>query len=185
MNITSKIVITAVISILFAQVALALSDADKPNDYSVIALKHCKVVSDKPMSSEQLEAYLSLQQQEQKMHTLEMPIQNIEKEINGYTDKIEKLTKLAVQETEGSLHIDKALLKQQETVVKELSDFMQLHQPNFDALGKQGSVIGQQAEIFKTSIKASLENVDYDQIRVVTPNSKGSGYSCDNHIKFS
>jgi hypothetical protein len=180
-----NILIAALFPLVICQIAFAWTDSDTVNHYSVVAFKNCEVVSEKTMTAEQSEAYLTLKQLEQEMHSLEMPIQKIEQKIQGYTDKIERLTNLAVQETEGSLHIDKALLKQQEIVVKEFNNFMQLHQPNFDALGKQGSIIGKQAEIFEAGIKASLENVDYDQIRVVTPSHKGSGYSCDNHIKFS
>jgi hypothetical protein len=185
MNITSKIIIASAVSILFAQVATALSDTNKPGDYSVIALKNCDVVSDKKMTAPQLEAYLSLKQQQQKMQALELPIQDIQQEISLYSDEIEKLTKLAIQETNDTLHINKALLKKQEIVVKEFDKFMQLHQQEFDALGEQGSLIGQQANIFETRIKANLESIDYDQIQVRTPDSHSTQFSCDNDIRVS
>lgn len=180
MNITSKIIIASAASILLTQVALALSETNKPGDYSVIALKNCDVVSDKTMTAPQLEAYLSLKQQQQKMQALELPIQDIQQEISLYSDEIEKLTELAIQETSDTLHINKALLKKQEIVVKELSGFMQQHQHNFDALGEQGNIIGQQAEIFETSIKANLESIDYDRIQVRTPDNHPTQFSCDN-----
>ena len=44
-------------------------------------------------------------------------------------------------------------------------------------------MIGQQAEIFETNIKANLENIDYDQIQVLTPGSQLTLPSCDNSIK--
>ncbi|AGH46909.1 hypothetical protein [Paraglaciecola psychrophila] len=47
MNITSKIIIASAASILLTQVRSALSDNNKPGDYSVIALKNCDIVSDK------------------------------------------------------------------------------------------------------------------------------------------
>jgi hypothetical protein len=185
MNITSKIIIASAASILLTQVALALSETNKPGDYSVIALKNCDVVSDKTMTAPQLEAYLSLKQQQQKMQALELPIQDIQQEITLYSNEIEKLTKLAIQDTDQSLHINKSLLKKQEVVVQELDKFMQLHQPDFDALGEQGNVIGQQAEIFASSIKANLESIDYDQIRVLTPDSHITKLNCDGDIKVS
>jgi hypothetical protein len=180
---TSKIIIASAASILFAQAAMALSDTNQPTGYSVIALKNCAVVSDKAMTDVQLEAYLSLKQQEQKIHTLEGPIQNIEQEIESYSDNIERLTKLAIQETDESLHINKTLLKQQEAAAKEFAQFMQLHQHKFDALGDQGKAIGQQADIFETSIKANLGGIDYDQIQVLTPKSKQAQQHCDNNIR--
>lgn len=183
MHITSKLVIASAVSILFAQVALALSGTNKASDYSVIALKNCDVVSDKVMTAKQLEAYLALKQQEQKMQILEMPIQNIAQEISLYTDEIEKLTELAIQETDKTLHINKAVLEQQNLVVEEFNKFMQVHQQSFDALGEQGHMIGQQAKIFETSIKVDLETIDYDQIQVLTPGSQLTLPSCDNSIK--
>jgi hypothetical protein len=60
---------------------------------------------------------------------------------------------------------------------------MQLHQHKFDALGDQGKAIGQQADIFETSIKANLEGIDYDQIQVLTPKSKQAQQYCDNNIR--
>jgi hypothetical protein len=62
-------------------------------------------------------------------------------------------------------------------VVQELDKFMQLHQPDFDALGEQGNIIGQQDEIFETSIKANLESIDYDQIQVLTPDNHPTQFS--------
>jgi hypothetical protein len=182
---TTKIFIASLFPLVICQVALAWSGTDKANDYSVVALKDCEVVSEQVMTTEQLDAYLSLKQQEQKMQALEVPIQSIEQEIKVYTDEIEKLTKLAIQDTDESLHINKALLKQHDSVAKEFDKFMQLHQQDFDSLGKQGGIIGQKAEKFETAIKASLKTIDYDQIQVLTPNSKGSEHICDKSLRVS
>jgi hypothetical protein len=40
------------------------------------------------------------------------------------TDEIEKQTKLAIQETDDTLHINKAMLKQQDSVANEFNQFM-------------------------------------------------------------
>ena len=104
-----------------------------------------------------------------------MPIQEIEEEIKVYTDELETLTKLVIQDNDGSLHINQKLLKQQDIVAKEFNQFMQLHQQDFDALSKQGSIIGLQA-------KTSLESIDYDKIQVLTPDNKHTLSNCDNAI---
>ena len=44
--------------------------------FPLVALKNCEVVSVKALPAEQLEAYLSLRQQEQKIQLLDLPIQN-------------------------------------------------------------------------------------------------------------
>lgn len=182
MHITSKIFFASAVTILFAQVAL--SDTTSPDNYSIIALKNCQVVSNNVMTADQLEAYLSLKQQEQKMHSLEAPIKNIEQEIEVYTDNIERLAKLAIHETADTLHIDKKLLKQQDEAAKKFAQFMHIHQDKFDAIGSQGEVVGNQAKIFETSIEASLDNIDYDQIQILTPDSQHNQFSCDNNIRI-
>jgi hypothetical protein len=186
MKLIPKILILSVTSAIICQAAFALSHNDnnayQANDYSVVALKDCEIISSKAMTTGQFDAYTRLKQQEQAMHTLEKPTQDIEHKMDVYADKIERLTKLAIQETDDTLHINKKLLKQQDAVAKEFAQFMQLHQHKFDALGDQGKAIGQQAKIFETSIKDNLENIDYDQIYVLTPDSHHSEKGCDNNI---
>jgi hypothetical protein len=178
-----KILIASLVPIIMYQVALASSDTDKASDYSVVALKDCQVVSNKTMTTEQFLSYTHLKQQDQIMQRLQVPIQKIEQEIEAYTDEIEKLTKLAIQETDETLHINKTLLKQQDSAAQKFNEFMQLHQQHFDALGEQGNIIGQRADIFETSIKANLKNIDYDQIQVLTPSSQKILSNCDNDIQ--
>lgn len=103
-----------------------------------------------------------------------MPIQGIEQEMQQYTDSIEKLTKLAIQETDESLYIDKKLMQQQKVVAKEFDEFMQKHQQDFDAIGAQGIVIGQYADNFSDSVKDTLAGIDYDQVQVLTPGKSPS-----------
>jgi DNA-binding transcriptional MerR regulator len=164
---------------------IANNQSTDPNDYTVVAFNNCKVVSKQPMPAKLLEAYLNLRQQEQKMQALGLPIKNIEQDIKAYSDEMEKLSKLAIQDTEESTHINKPLLAQHQLVADEFNKFMQLHQQDFDALGKQGSIIGQHAQIFETSIQACLNNIDYDQIQIVTPSSQGKAHSCDKNITIS
>jgi archaellin len=182
MKSSTKILIALLFPLVICQVALAWSDTDNANNHSVVALKNCEVVSNQAMTAEQFEAYLGLKQQEQEIHRLELPIQEIEEEIKVYTDELETLTKLVIQDNDGSLHINKKLLKQQDIVAKEFNQFMQLHQQDFDALSKQGSIIGLQAEIFEKSIKTSLESIDYDRIQVLTEDNKHTLSNCDNAI---
>lgn len=185
MNILSKTLLVSGMTSLFSQAVSALPDTHKHSDYSVIALKNCHVVSSQKMSKEQFEAYTSLKQQEQKMHKLEEPIQAIELEIDSYSNEIEKLTELAIQETDKTLHIDKTILKQQEAVAAEFSQFMQQHQSAFDTLGEQGKIIGEKANTFQVAIKTSLSGVEYDQIQILTPDSDQSQPSCDSTVRIT
>jgi hypothetical protein len=63
MKCSTKIIIASLFPLAICQVGLAWSDTDKANNYSVVALKDCEVVSEQAMTTEQLNAYLSLKQQ--------------------------------------------------------------------------------------------------------------------------
>ena len=91
----------------------------------------------------------------------------------GLTQEIETLTSLAISETEDSLHIDKNFLKQQEQAIEKLDDFMAVHQENFDALGEQGTRLGESADSFTAAMKLQLEGLDYDNIRISSPEEGG------------
>ena len=178
-----KILILSVTSAIVCQAALALSDKNnhlyQANDYSVVAFKYCEIVSNKTMATGQFDTCTRLKQQEKAMQTLE---RDIEHEIDVYADNIESLSTLAIQETDETLLINKKFLKQQDEVAKAFAQFMQLHQHKFDILGEQGEAIGQQAKLFETSIKDNLENIDCDQIQVLTPDSQYCKKGCDRNI---
>ncbi|MEP1449026.1 MAG: hypothetical protein ABJK37_23180 [Paraglaciecola sp.] len=180
----TKNLISSLVSLVVCQVVVAKSDNNSRDDYSVVAFKNCEIVSHQAMTEQGIAAYLSLKQQEQKMDELELPIQGIEQEMLEYTDSIEKLTKLAIQETDESLYIDKKLMEQQNVVVKEFDDFMQKHQQDFDALGAQGAVIRKYADKFSDNIKDTLAGVDYDQVQVLTSGQSPRTSHCDNSLKM-
>ncbi|WP_339724715.1 hypothetical protein [uncultured Paraglaciecola sp.] len=180
---STKILVSSLISLIVCQVVVAKSDNQSRDDYSVVAFKNCEMVSHQAMTEKGIAAYLALQKEEQKMQGLEIPIQGIEQEMQEYTDSIEKLTKLAIQESDESLHIDKKLMQKQKVVVKEFDKFMQKHQQDFDAIGAQGIIIGQHAEVFENSIKENLEGIDYDQIQVLASDKALTMSNCKNSIE--
>ncbi len=112
------------------------------------------------------------------MQGIEQPIKAIERDISQYSNEIEKLTKLAIQETDTSLHIDKSYLKQQEVIVEKLNSLMAKHQTDFDALKEQGEVIGGIANNFSNAIKSTIKNVEYDHIRINDPNKSKQHSQC-------
>jgi hypothetical protein len=160
--------------------ALVWAGTDTNNNYEFVAVKDCKVVMQKEMNFEQREAYLALKKQEHKMYELELPIQDIEIEIQQYSEQIESLAKLAIVDTEGSLYIDKTLLSEHDDIANEFSEFMSEHQSSFDALGEHGQVIVQYAETFEHTIEADLEDVLYDHIQIISPD-KPTINSCYNN----
>lgn len=176
-----KFILTATL-IASTYTALVWAGTDTDSNFEFVAMKDCQVVMQKEMTSVQREAYLSLKQQEQKMHELELPIQDIEVEIQQYSEQIESLVKLAIVDNEDSLYIDKTLLAEHDAIATEFTDFMSVHQAKFDAIGEHGQVIVEYANEFESSIKADLDNVDYDHIQVITPDKPTINACYDNHF---
>lgn len=156
--------------------------SNNPDDYSLIALKNCQVVSESTLTQTQLNAYLSLKEEEEIMFTLQNPIKNIEGELKDFTDKIEEVTAMAVQETDVSIFIDKHYLKKQEELAEKINALVEAHQEDFDALEQQGKRIGKKARVLEQAIEAELDDLDYDQIRVITPGSNDDQDSCNTSI---
>ena len=172
-------IIAAIISCCILFNTFAQEGNTELSNYSIVFLKECNVISKQAMTPQQVEAYLALRSEEKKMTAIEMPIQAIEQQLNDYTTEIERLTKLAIQETDESLHINKAYLEQQGLVVSKLNALMSLHQKDFDQLGVQGRNIGEQADKFKKLIEDTFTSQDYDQIRIITPEKKTNYYHCN------
>lgn len=173
---------TAISSCFLISGAFATQHNDANSDYSITLMKDCNVVASYPMNPAQIEAYQELQNAEQKMASLELPIQSFEQELKEYTEQIEELTTLAIQESEDSLYIDKNYLKQQEIVVAKLDTLMAQHQHEFDALDEQGKTIGEKADKFTDAIDTSFSEVDYNQMRIDYPGRADSNYQCESDI---
>ncbi len=182
MTFKKTLTFAAISSCLLISAAFATQSNDADTDYTITLLKDCNVIAEYAMNAEQVEAYQALQAEEQKMHDLELPIQDFEQESQEYTEQIEQLTSLAIQDNDGSLYIDKSYLKQQEQVVAKLDKLMDEHQHEFDALGEQGSLIGARAEDFTDTIDASFDNIDYNQMRIDYPGRADSNYQCEADI---
>ena len=170
---------TAISSCLLISTALATQSNENDTGYTISLLNNCNLVAQYPMNSEQIEAYKALRTEEQKMASLELPIQSIEQELSEYTKQIEELTALAIQESDDSLYIDKNYLKQQEAVVAKLDLLMDKHQHEFDALGEQGRVIGKTADKFTDTIETSFDGIEYNQMRIDYPGRTDSNYQCE------
>ena len=178
MTYTSKITALLVTTGLLTTLALTAAEKNATQDYKLRLLKDCTLVSEQIMTSSQVAAYKSLQDQEKLMHGLELPITAITEQIEQYSSEIEKLSALAVQETENSIHIDKTYMQQQEAAAEKLQQLMSAHQSDFDALESQGAQIGQVAKVFEQEIAPSVANIDHDRIQIIGPNDKASSRIC-------
>ena len=149
------------------------------NDYKIQILENCQVIKEYNMTNEQIESYLALKIEEEKMSSLEAPISAIQDSLNRYSEQIGELTELAIQETEQSIYIDKDYLKQQEHVVEKLNALMKIHQQDFDALGKQGKRIGKVADTFVASLEETIGESKHQRIHISSPDDQENNYHCD------
>lgn len=180
MKLLIRYVLFPVSAILLSSASIAVQSKYDSSEYALVALKHCEVVSESALTEEQLNAYLALKEEETLMHGLEAPIEGLNEQIQELTNRIEEVTSLAVQETDNSIYIDKQYLKEQEGIADELNALMSAHKVDFDALEVQGRRIGKKAKIFERAIEAGLEDLDYDQLRIISPESDDDHYRCNN-----
>jgi hypothetical protein len=165
--------------LLTAAVFSAQSET-QPNDYKIQILDNCQVIKEYKMTNKQVESYLALKVEEEKMSSLEAPISAIEYSLDSYSEQIDKLTELAIQETEQSIFIDKNHLKQQEHIAEKLNELMKIHQQDFDALGKQGEKIGKVADAFVASLEETIGDSKHQQIHISSPDGQENNYQCQN-----
>ena len=172
-----------ILSCTAVAVGIAAASADQnqmtnAGEYKIQVLDNCQVVRELPMTSEQIKAYKALQAQEQRMHELAEPVQVIEAQMHEYSKKLERITALAIQDNEDSLHINKAMMHQQQAVAAEFSAFVTKHQAKFDALSQQGEAISAVADAFETAIQTTVGDIKHQNIHIISPEQDASAYHC-------
>ncbi len=177
---TQFIVATSFSLTALAPVFAIQNDLDSIDDYTIIAYKDCKLVFQQPMSVAQIDAYHDLQTQADKMDDLELGIDGIEAEVEHFTQEIELLTDLAIQDSDGTLTINKNLLAEQQDIVAQLEHFMENNEHRFDALTDHADVLADYADTFGDLIEDDLSAVDYDNVRIITPDNRNENFRCDN-----
>ena len=178
MNILKKYTTVLMITGLFTTAVFAIQDETTDKGYIIQVTERCKVINEYAMTKKQINAYKALMAEEDKMKELEIPIADFQDEIDEYSQEIEALSALAIQETDDSLFIDKTYLAKQNEVVEKLNAVINEHQHEFDALGKQGDEISKLADAFTLSLRPTLGNLDNLQINIITPDSNSLKYQC-------
>jgi len=181
MTLLKKLTPVLITTCLLTTAVFASHSEVEQSDYKIQILDNCQVIKEYDMTIKQIDAYLALKAEEEKMSSLENPISAIQDELDRYSEQIDELTSLAIQETDQSLTIDKTYLKQQKQVVKKLNVLMEAHQKDFDALGLQGKIIGKVADNFVTSLEGSIGDYKHHQIHISSPDDLDN-YQCHNDI---
>ncbi|OHU84306.1 MULTISPECIES: hypothetical protein [Pseudoalteromonas] len=170
-NIIAIISITAAFT-SFAQMRAQTHEDHTPiniNGYRVVVSQHCQQVLEAPLSAEQVDSYLIMKQQSEKMNTLERPIQKISAKMSELGNQIEALTQQAYVVTDGKLSMDKTLLAQQQTVSAELQQLADANKDKFTALEAQGKQLSSAAERFEALITPTIGDIEYSHVQVLAP----------------
>ncbi|GGD70010.1 hypothetical protein [Lacimicrobium alkaliphilum] len=164
--------------LLSATVAQAAPAKERHDEYKVRIYNHCQLVSEHKMTAQQIAVYQRLMQHEQAMHKLKNPIKAIEPQMEKLTDQIEKVSELAIQETDETIHINKKHLRQQEQIAHQIEQLVAQHQADFDALEQQGEKISAVANEFEQQMKPLTEGVEHDNIQIISPDKAPEPYRC-------
>ncbi|WDE04267.1 hypothetical protein SG34_023450 [Thalassomonas viridans] len=185
-NIKMPVILSCALTLGLAQVAsgnsLAGQEKDSSDGYSIHFIKDCRLVKKLPMTPGLITLHQQLQQQEAKMAALQAPVEAISAKIDHYSQQINRLTELAVQEDNNSLKIDKTYLAQQQVVTDKLNRLLAGHQRDFAALEQQGHQIEQVAHDFEAEIRGISRDLDFDHVRILSPGDSRAVIGCEQNI---
>ncbi len=168
--------------VLFGKTALANKNIET-DKYSIKVIENCKVITEIPLTQQQIQAYLALRNEEDKMAELESPIPAIEAKLEEYTSQIEQLSQQTFTDTEKSFRINKVALAKQKQIVKKLDKLMVAHQADFDALSVQGKRIGDIADKFSKLIAPAIANIKHHHITISRHNEELLDNYCKNSTR--
>lgn len=134
--------------------------------YQMQVLKGCKVQSERALTTKEVQLYLELQLAEQQMNRLEVPLKQMETELNKQSKMLEKLSSDIKQQALQQGGPDPELLKAQAEYSNRMSAIVDSHQGDIAALTSQGNYIAQVAGEFELLVVKPLGKGNFDQIRV-------------------
>lgn len=134
--------------------------------YQMQVLKDCKVQSERALTPKEVQLYHELQLAEQQMKRLEMPLQQMETELNKQSKMLEKLSNQIEQQVWQQGGPDPELLKAQAEYSNRINAVVDSHQGDIDAVSSQGNYIAQVAGEFEQLTIKPLDKDTFDQIRI-------------------
>lgn len=134
--------------------------------YQMQVLKDCKVQSERALTPKEMQLYHELQLAEQQMKRLEMPLQQMEAELNKQSKMLEKLSNQIEQQVWQQGGPDPELLKAQAEYSNRINAVVDSHQGDIDAVSSQGNYIAQVAGEFEQLTIKPLDKDTFDQIRI-------------------
>lgn len=179
---TTTILITTISLALIGKSALANKNAVTNDVYTIKIIENCQIISEIPLSSKQVQAYLALQHEENKMAKLQAPITGIEEQLRSYSQQIEQLSRQMFTNSKQPLQINKAVLAKQELVVGKLDNLMEKHQADFDALSAQGGNISKIADKFTQLVAPLIAEKGHHHISIGHRDDNPINKHCNNNM---
>lgn len=134
--------------------------------YQMQVLKDCKVQSERALTPKEVQLYHELQLAEQQMKRLELPLQQMEAELNKQSKTLEKLSSQIEQQAWQQGGPDPELLKAQAEFSQRINAVVDSHRADIDAVSSQGNYIAQVAGEFEQLTIKQLDKNSFDQIRI-------------------
>lgn len=166
MNLTLKKSLALSIAALLSYNLLATTPDYQ--EYELLAYNDCDVVYRAALTEEQKSAYDELNKQSEMMKKLEQPIQSIQPSLDKLSEEMKALSKIAVQETEEVIRIDKEAMAKQNEVAAKIDVIIKDNDTNFKAIEAQGKRIEKAAKVFESLLEGDLTLKNYDYIQIVT-----------------
>ncbi|MBU2180884.1 MAG: hypothetical protein KJ930_15765 [Gammaproteobacteria bacterium] len=157
--------------------------ANANSGYQIQVLKNCKLVKERLMTTEEVDLYLQLQQAEQLMEHLQVPLTQMDQELSARTKLLTSMSDRIEQQVEQYGEPEESLVREQAELSRDVSAIVDSFQPDITAVSTQGKLIGGIADKFTSLLKTDIGSQSYDQIRVISPGKQPTG-SCDEGIFF-
>ncbi len=135
-------------------------------EYKIFVYQDCQKVDEIPMNEAQITAYQKLNGLESTMRELEIPVDEMEEELASYEQEFEQLSDKIVEESEGAITVNKAMIKQHEKIAKKMQAVVSAHQKDLGLLEKQANVIQAAAHQFEQAIKPSIKQYQNQHITI-------------------
>lgn len=140
------------------------------SDYELVAYSDCEVVHRVALTKEQKIAYDLLNKESSIMEGLEKPIQLIQPSLDKLNEEMKVVSKLAVQETDNTIRIDKEAMTKQAELADKIDAIIKDNAENFKALRTQGKRIESAANEFEALLQDDLALKNYQYIQIFTDN---------------
>ncbi len=145
---------------------MASAKAQQQEEYKIYIYKDCEAVQEIVMNAEQVEAYNAFKNHEKLMAKLELPLEEMEQQLELHEQELDSLSDNFVIETEDSLVVNKTLVEQHEAIAKKMEKVVASHRKDIEKLELHARAFEGLANDFEKSLEPSLGNYRKQDIQI-------------------